>query len=139
MGACGSRDRAPTIEGAHDEENWAFKTECQIKLHSVEFRTFQAAIKRFGYRMDLNAEHFKAIAPEINLDYKRMQADRKKGQALCYLDTKLCYLNNQHNVENMIIVGWLLCKHWSDETQATELWHIINPTLAETVSKAVVM
>ena len=40
MGACGSRDRAPTIEGAHDEENWAFKTECQIKLHSVEFRTF---------------------------------------------------------------------------------------------------
>ena len=116
MGACGSRDRVPTIEGAHDEENWAFKTECQINLQGVEFRTFQAAIKRFGYRMDLNAEHFKSIASDINLDYAKMQANRNKGQALCYLGTKLCYLNNSHNVENMIVVGWLLCKHWSDET-----------------------
>ena len=74
MGACGSRDRVPTIEGASTEENFAFKVECAIKLHSVEFRTFQAAVKRFGYRMDLNDEHLRAIAPEINMDYEKMCA-----------------------------------------------------------------
>ena len=68
MGACGSRDRVPTIEGAHAEENFSFNTECLIKLHGVNYETFQAAIKRFGYRMDLNEEHLKSIAPEIRLD-----------------------------------------------------------------------
>ena len=85
--------------------------------------------------MDLNAEHFKTISDEIALDYNKMLAERSKGQALCYLDPKFCYLDSKHNVENMILVGWLLCKHWSDETQATELWHIINPTLLPVVSK----
>ena len=116
MGACGSRDRVPTIEGASAEENFAFKVECQIKLHSVEFRTFQSAIKRFGYRMDLNDEHLKAIAPEINMNYEKMCAERTRGQALCYFDSKFAYVNGKHNVDNLILIGWLLCKHWDDTT-----------------------
>ena len=40
MGACGSRDRVPVVDGATDEENWVFAQECQLKLHSLEFRTF---------------------------------------------------------------------------------------------------
>ena len=139
MGACVSRDRVPTIEGAHADENWAFKTECSIKLHSVEFRTFQSAIKRFGYRMDLNEEHLKAIAPEIHMDYEKMCAERTKGQAICYFDNQFAYLNGKHNVDNLMLIGWLLCKHWDDTTQGTELWHILNPTLAETVPKNQVM
>ena len=83
--------------------------------------------------MDLNVEHLKSIAPEIHLNYEQMMADKRKGQALCYLDEKFAYLNQKHNVENLILVGWLLCKHWSDETQTTELWHIVNPTLDESV------
>ena len=129
MGACGSRDRVPTIEGAHAEENFSFNTECLIKLHGVNYETFQAAIKRFGYRMDLKEEHLKSIAPEIRLDIEAMNANRNAGQALCYLDPKFAYLNGKHNVENLTLIGWLLCKHWSDETQGTELWHIINPAL----------
>ena len=39
----------------------------------------------------------------------------------------------------MIILGWLLCKHWDDETQATELWHIMNPNLEDTVPKIRIM
>ena len=83
--------------------------------------------------MDLNEEHLKAIAPEIRLDYEKMQSDLNKGQALCYLDKKFAYQNGRHNVENLVLIGWLLCKHWDDATQATELWHIINPTLKETI------
>ena len=59
MGVCYSRDRIPVIEGAHADENFCFATQCSLKLQSVEFRSFQAAIKRFGYRMDLNEEHLK--------------------------------------------------------------------------------
>ena len=139
MGACGSRDRVPVIEGAHAEENFCFKAECALKLHSVEFRTFQSAIKRFGYRMDLNDEHFKSIAAEINLDYESIHANHNAGQALAYMDEKFAFKGKKHNVDNLIIMGWLLCKHWSDEAQGTELWHIMNPTLRETVFKAEVV
>ena len=68
-----------------------------------------------------------------------MQADRNKGQALCYLDQKFAYKNGKHNVENLILIGWLLCKHWNDQSQTTELWHILNPTLQEFVSKRAVV
>ena len=93
MGACTSRDRVPIIEGATAEEQFCFAAECKLGLQNVEFRSFQAAIKRFGYRMDLNEEHLKAIAPEINLDHERMYADRNNGQALLYLDEKFTFLN----------------------------------------------
>ena len=83
--------------------------------------------------MDMNAEHLKAIGPEINLDYDRMMADPTKGQGLLYLDEKFSYLNQTYQIDNLIIAGWLLTKHWSDATQATELWHIMNPYLVESV------
>ena len=83
--------------------------------------------------MDLNQDHIRSIAPEIRLDYEQMHADRNKGQALCYLDERFAFLDGKHNVENLILIGWLLCKHWSDETQTTELWHILNPTLLPSV------
>jgi len=139
MGACGSRDRVPVIDGASPEEQHCFKIECSIKLHGVEFRTFQSAIKRFGYRMDLNDEHMKAIAPEINMNYDKMCSERTKGQAIAYFDERFAYKNGKHDVENLMLLGWLLCKHWDDTTQGRELWHIINPTLAETVPKQQVM
>ena len=135
MGACGSRDRAPIVDGAHDEENFSFAAECAIRLHKIEFRAYQAAIKRFGYRMDLNEEHFKSISDEIALDYEKMLAEKTKGQGLAYLDPKFSFKDGKHNVENLILLGWLLCRHWDDATQATELWHIINPTLRETVPR----
>lgn len=86
MGACTSRDRVPIIDGAHADENYCFAAECGIKLHGVEFRTFQSAIKRFGYRMDLNEEHLKSIAPELRLNYEQMMQDATSAQAICYLD-----------------------------------------------------
>ena len=66
--------------------------------------------------MDLNQEHLKSISSEIRLNYEKMESDRFQGQALCYLDTNFAYKDNKHNVENLILIGWLLCKHWSDET-----------------------
>lgn len=79
MGCLESRDRVPVIDGAHADEQFCFEAECMIGLQNIEFRSFQAAIKRFGYCTDLNDDHLKSIAPEINLDIERMYANRTKG------------------------------------------------------------
>jgi hypothetical protein len=33
------------------------------------------AVKRFGYKSDLNYKHIKAISREISIDYAEMQSD----------------------------------------------------------------
>ena len=35
----------------------------------------------------------------------------------------------KYNVDALNIMGWLLCRHESDEAQQHELWHLANPTL----------
>ena len=39
-------------------------------------------------------------------------------------------------MDQLILIGWLLCSHWSEETQSRELWHIVNPGLQEVVPRA---
>ena len=73
MGSCASDRGSPMIvEGASNEENFCYQAECQTEMYKVDFTTFQTAIKRFGYRVDLNDEHLKSIAPEIRLNIERM-------------------------------------------------------------------
>ena len=139
MGACTSRDRVPQIDGAHAAEQYCFGVECGIKLQNVEFRSFQAAIKRFGYRIDMNVEHMRAISSEINLDVEKMINDPKSAYAIVYQDDKFVYEGEKYNIDNMIALGWLLCRHWNEETQSRELWHMINPTLEDEAPKETVM
>ena len=44
-----------------EEEAAVYLKECELGLLNVEFDTFQGAIKRFGYKIDLNDEHMKKI------------------------------------------------------------------------------
>ena len=78
----------------------------------------------------------RAIAMEIRLDVDAMKDDPKSPWAIAYLDTDFAYQNDRHSVDRLILIGWLLCSHWSDETQSRELWHIVNPALEEVVPKA---
>ena len=68
-----------------------------------------------------------------------MKSDPKSPYAVLYLDKDFAYTGGTHNIDNLILIGWLLCKHWSDETQSYELWHIINPQLAPHVTKREVL
>ena len=138
MGSCVSRDRVPTVEGAHTEENFCYQAECKLGLHRVEFRTYQAAIKRFGYRIDLTESHLRAIASDIRLDVDAMKANPKSPWAIAYLDKEFAFKDGRHQVDQLILIGWLLCMHWSDKTQSIELWHIVNPELNETVDKTAI-
>jgi len=55
-----------------------------LGLNKVEFSTYQGAIKRFGYRIDLTNEHLKSIAHEINLDYDAFAKDATSIYFLAY-------------------------------------------------------
>ena len=69
MGACYTRDHyTEGMAGSPEDEQVCFQSESLLALNKVDFPTFQGAIKRFGYRIDLNKEHLKSIAPEIRLD-----------------------------------------------------------------------
>lgn len=52
----------------------------------MPYETFLGAVKRFGYRNDLNDAHMKEIADEIKLDHYAMENEPNSTFALVYLD-----------------------------------------------------
>ena len=67
-GLCLSRD-ASILENVPAEEAYIYKTECRTRLYLLDYDTFQGAIKRYGYRIDLNDEHLKSISQDIRLNF----------------------------------------------------------------------
>ena len=134
-GVCTSREKSLGIPGAPPEEEYVYKSECRLRLDEVDFETFQGAIKRFGYRIDLNDEHMKSISREIKLNVTDMNENKNSPFAIAYKDDKFFFLNKRHNVPKLLKLGFLLCKHYSPDAQALEFWHLINPKLDERISK----
>ena len=115
-----------------------YKSECRLKLNEVNFLTFQGAIKRFGYRIDLNDEHMKSISKEIKLDVVAMNEVANSPHAVVYKDEQFFFKGRKHTVSNLLRLGWLLCRHNSIEDQELEMWHLLNPKLEDTIPKAMV-
>jgi hypothetical protein len=63
--------------------------------------------------------------------------NKLKGSAyaIVYLDEEFFFKDKRHNVPALLKLGFLLCKHYSPEDQELEMWHLINPKLADTVTK----
>jgi hypothetical protein len=99
-----------------DEEATVYLKECEIQLHNVDFESYQGAIKRFGYKIDLNSEHMKKIAPEIRLNVQDMETAPQSCFNVVYKDTKMFFKDSRHNVPKLVRLGFLLCRHYSPET-----------------------
>lgn len=84
-------------------------------MREVDFITFQGAIKRFGYRIDLNDEHMKSIAREIRLNIQEMNDLKSSPAAIVYKDEEFYFKEKRHNVSNLLRLGFLCCKHHSKE------------------------
>ena len=110
-----SRDRPPVVEGWIEEEAEVYLSECLIKLHCVDFDTFQGAIKRFGYRVDLNDEHIKAISQDIMLDYEAFNQTSSSPYSIVYKDDEKFFKDGKHNVPALLKLGFLLCRHRSPQ------------------------
>ena len=92
-----------------------YKSECRVKLNEVNFLTFQGAIKRFGYRIDLNDEHMKSISKEIKLDVHAMNTLPTSPSAVVYKDEQFYFKGRRHTVPNLLKLGFLCCRHNSVE------------------------
>lgn len=90
-GACGSREKSVKIEGAPAEENFVYKSESRLRLDEVNFLTFQGAIKRFGYRINLNDQHMLSISKEIKLDVNAMNTVSNSPAAIVYKDEQFFF------------------------------------------------
>ena len=58
---------------------------------------------------------------------------------LIYQDVNFAYQHKRYCVDKLVLIGWLLCFHYSKEIQIDELWDIINPDFKESVNKDDVM
>lgn len=95
---CTTREKIPALTGVPQEEQYVYKSENRLRLREVEYPNFQGAVKRFGYRIDLNDEHMKAIARDIKVDIQEMQEVKNSPYAIVYKDEQFFFKEKRHNV-----------------------------------------
>ena len=64
----------------------------------------------------MTRDHMGAIADMIHLNMNNLDPKSRSAQATTYLDRDFAYKDGSYDVENLSLLGWLLCKHWSEET-----------------------
>ena len=74
MGCGESRERHP-VPGLGELEAYVYDKQNDINLQDVAYDQFLSAIKRFGYKSDLNLFHLKAVSKEIKLDFAELTAN----------------------------------------------------------------
>ena len=81
----------------------------------------------------MNDEHMRSISKEIHLDASALVDDPHSPFAILYKDPNFSFISMRYNVQNIVKAGFLLCKHYSKDSQELELWHMVNPTLEDTI------
>lgn len=114
-GGCGSRDKE-IEEDPKELEGYVYKKEGELGLQSVNFEVFVSAVKRFGYKNDLNDQHLKAISREINLNYPEMFNNDRSAHHTFYHDEGFTFKKQRFHVPSFMLIGFLHCKHNSIES-----------------------
>lgn len=70
-----------------------------------------SAIKRFGYKSDLNTYHLKAVCKEIKLDFYELTANENSIFNVFYRDKNFNYdqETERFSVDKLLKMGFLLC------------------------------
>ena len=64
-----------------------------------------------------------------------MVTQEKSPFSIVYQDPEFKGRDKRHSVRRLLRLGWLLCMHQSKQTQADELWHLINPEMEAYVTQ----
>lgn len=91
--------------------------------------------------MDLNEQHLRAISKEIRLDQIEMFNHDTSIYRIFYGQEGFTYSSEQkrYRVDKLLMIGFLLCEHYSIDTQGVDLWHLINPKLELTIPRETVV
>ena len=65
-------------------ENLIINTEKKLKLQNINFEDFLSAIKKYGYKGDLNEQHLIAVSSDINIDFDEMKKNIQSIQYIFY-------------------------------------------------------
>lgn len=140
MGICVGREKVSLqLTGVPPEEADVYDSECQLRLNELKYMDFFASVKRFGFACDLTDDHLSQIAPEIHLDFEEMERNEKSRFALFYSNEDMMTASRRYSVKQLLRIGWLCCKHDSEQQQLADLWHLLNPKLSDVVSRAEVL
>lgn len=104
-----------------------------MRLQNVRFDVFEGAIKRYGYVGRVRDDSLKEISNEINIDANKL-AENDSYLSRTYKANK-AFDHGNYDVEHLLVLGFLLCYHESDEKAANHLWGIINPQILSAVPK----
>ena len=105
--------------------------ERQLGLGCVNYSIYEGAIKRYGYTGRVRDDSLKEIADYINLTPK--QLDEADSYTAKTYRAKKAFHQGNYDVEYLLVLGFLLCNHESEEKAADSLWGIINPDIASAV------
>ena len=90
---------------------------------------------RHGYRTNLiSTAHLKSISKQIGLDYGEMENSPASAFAHFYKDPGFSLRDDKFDVKALLKIGFLHCRHYSEETQIGDFWILLNPKLEETVT-----
>jgi hypothetical protein len=79
----------------------------------------------------------RAISKEIRLDPAEMFNNESSIYHVYYNEKNFTYIpeTKRYHVNGLLKIGFLLCEHYSSDTQGVDLWHLINPKLEQTVPR----
>eukprot|EP00347_Sterkiella_histriomuscorum_P000070 403377301 len=116
------------------QERQVFQKEQSIGLHKVNYEVFERAIKRYGFTGRLTEDSFKAIAKEY-FNISPQTLDDKFTNEYKYLKCQKLFYQGNYEIEQLLYLGYVLCRHETPQKAVDSLWGLIDPDIKGMVRK----
>jgi len=77
----------------------------------------------------------RVIAKQIGLDFNEMVHNSNSIFKAFYECEGFTKTDDKYSVSSLLKIGFLLCEHYSEDTQLADLWLLINPKLEDSVGR----
>ena len=105
--------------------------EKEMGLAGISFEVFEGAIKRYGWVGKMTDDGMKEVSSTINLNLSDFE-DNTTFVAKLYRAPEGFEQGNYH-VEKILLLGFILCNHSTENGAARELWGVINPGIEDEI------
>jgi len=113
-------------------EQFVIDLEQQLGIQDVQFETFERSIKRFGFRIALTDNCWRATVAETRVDVSKFKEHGNIQHS--YFQHKQVCESGRYDARKVLYISFLHCKHRQRLSQERALWGIINPHLKEFIT-----